>query len=174
MATDDPPDIGTPIRLDVIVGPGGPKVVFRGTVISRCLRGEATLPIGCSIAVGNNEREKINYLNGYVRGGLLNLREARRLPVHLKVTYGGMEGPVDSYTRDINDEGVFVVTQDPLPEESELHLFIMFPGSERACPDSRHPREGLSQGAARRSVLGLRTTFPLICAPSETETLVVT
>ena len=128
VATDDPPQIGSPVRLDIIVGSGGPKVIFRGKVISRRLQGEAALPKGCSVALGNDEREKINYLNGYVRGGLLNLREARRLPVRLKVTYGGIKGPVDTYTRDINDEGVFVVTKDPLPEDSELHLFIEFPG----------------------------------------------
>jgi len=128
VASESPPEIGTAIRLDIIVGVGGPKVIFRGKVISRRLQGEANLPKGCSIALGRDEREKINYLNGYVRGGLLNLREARRLPVRLKVTYGGMRGPVDSFTRDINDEGVFVVTESPLPEDSELHLFIEFPG----------------------------------------------
>tara|TARA_R110002096_G_scaffold44524_7_gene119796 strand:+ start:8263 stop:8907 length:645 start_codon:yes stop_codon:yes gene_type:complete len=128
VATEAPPQIGSPVRLDIIVGTGGPKVIFRGKVIARRLQGEASLPKGCSIALGNDEREKINYLNGYVRGGLLNLREARRIPVRLKVTYGGMKGPVDSYTRDINDEGVFVITEAPLPEESELHLFIEFPG----------------------------------------------
>ncbi len=127
VATDAPPEIGSTVRLDIIVGTGGPKVIFRGKVIARRLQGERTLPKGCSIALGNDEREKINYLNGYVRGGLLNLREARRIPVRLKVTYGGIRGPVDSFTRDINDEGVFVVTEDPLPEESELHLFIEFP-----------------------------------------------
>ncbi len=127
VASSDPPEIGTAVRLDIHVGQGGPKVIFRGKVIARRLQGDASLPKGCSVALGNDEREKINYLNGYVRGGLLNLREARRIPVRLKVTYGGMQGPVDSYTRDINDEGVFVVTKDPLPEESELHLFITFP-----------------------------------------------
>ena len=132
VAGEDPPEIGTAVRLDIIVGQGGPKVIFRGKVIARRLQGEASLPQGCSVALGNDEREKINYLNGYVRGGLLNLREARRIPVRLKVTFGGMKGPVETYTRDINDEGVFVVTEDPLPEESELHLFIVFP--DRAEP----------------------------------------
>lgn len=132
VATEDPPQIGSPVRLDVVVGAGGPKVIFRGKVIARRLQGEPSLPKGCSVALGNDEREKINYLSGYVRGGLLNLRETRRVPVRLKVTYGGLKGPVDSFTRDINDEGVFVVTKEPLPEESELHLFIEFP--ERAEP----------------------------------------
>lgn len=128
VASNAPPAIGDTVRVDLVVGRGGPKIIFRGTVIARRLQGEVNLPKGCSIALGNDEREKINYLNGYVRGGLLNLRETRRIPVRLKVTYGGLNGPVDTHTRDINDEGVFVVSDDPLPEDSEIHLFVAFPG----------------------------------------------
>jgi uncharacterized protein (TIGR02266 family) len=118
------------VRLDLVVGRGGPKIIFRGKVIARRLQGETNLPRGCSIALGRDEREKINYLNGYVRGGLLNLREVRRIPVRLQVTYGGLKGPVDTFTRDINDEGVFVIAKDPLPEDSEIHLFVSFPDRE--------------------------------------------
>lgn len=133
VATDNPPDIGSIIRLDLVVGAGGPKVIFRGKVISRRLQGDDTLPKGCSVALGHDEKEKINYLNGYVRGGLLNLRETRRIPVRLKVTYGGLKGPVDSHTRDINDEGVFVVADDPLPEDSEIHVYIDMPDRADPC-----------------------------------------
>ncbi len=134
VAMDEPPAIGSVVRVDLIVGKGGPKVIFRGKVISRRLQGEASLPKGCSVALGRDDREKVSYLSGYVRGGLLDLRVSRRIPVRLKVTYGGMRGPVDSFTRDINDEGVFVISEAPLPEESELHIFIEFPG--RAEPFS--------------------------------------
>lgn len=127
VASDAPPKIGSIIRLDLVVGTGGPKVIFRGKVISRRLQGDENLPKGCSVALDHNEKEKINYLNGYVRGGLLNLREARRVPVRLEVTYGGVGGPVDSHTRDINDEGVFIISETPLPEDSEIHLYIKMP-----------------------------------------------
>jgi Tfp pilus assembly protein PilZ len=134
VASDSPPDIGRPVRIDLVVGAGGPKIIFRGKVISRRLQGDDTLPKGCSVALGHDEKEKTNYLNGYVRGGLLNLRETRRLPVRLKVTYGGLKGSVDSHTRDINDEGVFVVSEEPLPEESEIHIYVTMP--DRAEPYS--------------------------------------
>ncbi len=127
VATESPPDIGSVVRLDLVVGNGGPKIIFRGKVISRRLQGDDSIPKGCSVALGHDEKEKTNYLNGYVRGGLLNLREARRIPVRLKVTYGGVNGPVDSHTRDINDEGIFVVAEEPLPEESEIHLYVTMP-----------------------------------------------
>lgn len=129
VQADRPPDVGVDARVDLTVGPDGegPKVILRGQVISRRVQGDASLPRGFSIALGHQEREKINYLNGFVRGGLLNLRERRRLPLRLPVRYGGINGPVDSFTRDINEEGVFVVSEDPLPEESEIHLLITFP-----------------------------------------------
>jgi hypothetical protein len=124
------PDVGEPVRVDVIVGNQGPRVILHGTVISTR---DDTTP-GAVIAIGANERVKINYLHGYVRGGLLDLREKRRLPIRLPVTYGAVDGPQKTFTRDLNEEGVFVVTDTPLPEESEVHLLISFPG--RAQPMS--------------------------------------
>ena len=122
------PDLGEAIRVDLEIADTGPRVILRGKVISRRQAADSSAPAGCSVALGPEEHEKINYLNGFVRGGLLNLRERRRLPVRLPVTYGGLQGPCRSYTRDINEEGVFVVAEDPLPEESEVHLLIEFPG----------------------------------------------
>lgn len=131
VANDHPPDVGQKARVDLTIGPDGegPKVILRGQVISRRMQGDASFPRGFSIALGHEEREKINYLNGFVRGGLLNLRERRRLPLRLPVRFGGIDGPVDSFTRDINEEGVFIVSEDPLPEDSEIHLLITFPNA---------------------------------------------
>lgn len=127
VAHDEPPAVGDPVRVDLIVGMSGPRVILRGKVIARRMKGDASLPRGASVALGPDEREKINYLNGFVRGGLLDLREVRRLPLRFAVTYGGIGGPCKSHTRDINEEGVFVVTEDPLPEGSEVHLLITLP-----------------------------------------------
>jgi len=132
VAAANPTGIGEEVRIDLIVEPGGPKVILRGKVISRRLKGDASLPKGFTVALGGEEREKINYLNGFVRGGLLNLRERRRLPVRLPCTYGGLQGPCETFTRDINEEGVFVVSNTPLAEESEVHLMLVFPGHTEA------------------------------------------
>lgn len=127
---DQPPDGDTSIRIDLVIGEGGPRVLLRGTIMRRPASAEAGTP-GCLVALGPREREKINYLNGFVRGGLLDLRARRRLPLRLAVTYGGIDGPRRSYTRDINEEGVFVVTDDPLPEESRIHLLITLPNRDK-------------------------------------------
>ena len=127
VAQEDPAHVGEQIRIDLVVGAAGPRVILRGKVIARRMKGDASLPRGVSIALGPEEREKINYLNGFVRGGLLNLREMRRLPLRFPVTYGGIGGPCKTFTRDVNEEGVFVITEDPLPEGSEVHLLITFP-----------------------------------------------
>jgi Tfp pilus assembly protein PilZ len=80
------------------------------------------------VALGGTERDKINYLNGFVRGGLLNLREKRRLPLRLSVTYGAIEGPATTVTKDINEEGLFLFTDKPLPETSQIHMLVSVPG----------------------------------------------
>jgi Tfp pilus assembly protein PilZ len=129
VETDSAPATGTTIRIDLAIADSGPRVILRGQVIARRDGdGSGGSPAGCTIALGANEREKVNYLNGFVRGGLLNLRERRRLPLRLAVTYGGINGPVNTVTRDINEEGMFIVSESPLPEGSELHILLDVPG----------------------------------------------
>jgi uncharacterized protein (TIGR02266 family) len=128
--THEPPAMGESIRVDLAVGKDGPRVILRGTVSSRRQKSDGNLIAGCTIVLGPNEREKINYLNGFVRGGMLNLRERRRLPLRLPVTYGSVDGPRTTHTRDINEEGIFVVTEEPLPEETQVHLVVTLPHRE--------------------------------------------
>jgi hypothetical protein len=130
VATDSPPAVGMQLRVDLGVGKHGPKVILHGRVIARRAAAADGLPAGCSVAVGFEDREKINYLNGYVRGGLLDLRERRRLPLRLPVVYGALHGPKKTVTRDINEQGVFVVSDNPLPEQSEVHLRLELPGHD--------------------------------------------
>ena len=130
VRTPEPPVMGESIRVDLSVGKDGPRVILRGTVSSRRQRSDGNLPAGCTIVLGPQEREKINYLNGFVRGGLLNLREKRRLPLRLPVVYGSVDGPRSTHTRDINEEGIFVVTEEPLPEETQVHLLVTVPNRD--------------------------------------------
>jgi len=117
-------EIGVNLRIDLDVG--GWLVALRGTVV-----GHRDEPKGVVVALGAPERDKINYLNGYVRGGLLNLREKRRLPIKLSVTYGAIEGPATTTTKDINEEGLFLFTDKPLPETSQIHMLVTVPGQSQ-------------------------------------------
>lgn len=116
-----PCEMGTNLRIDLDVG--GWLVTLRGTAVGR--RDD---PPAVVVALGGAERDKINYLNGFVRGGLLNLREKRRLPLRLEVTYGAVEGPTTTFTKDINEEGLFLFTDQPLPETSQVHMLLTLPG----------------------------------------------
>ena len=116
---------GASLRVDLEVD--GWAVTLRGTVV-----GQREEPRGVVVALGGAERDKINYLNGFVRGGLLNKREKRRLPIRLQVTYGAVEGPATTFTKDINEEGVFLFTDRPLPETSQVHMLLSLP--DRAQP----------------------------------------
>lgn len=121
VPTTEAVEQGTVIRIDLDVG--GSLVTLRGDVVGR--RDD---PAGVLVALLGTERDKINYLNGFVRGGLLNLREKRRLAVKLQVTYGAVEGPATTFTKDINEEGVFLFTDRPLPETSQVHMLVSLPG----------------------------------------------
>jgi Tfp pilus assembly protein PilZ len=121
VAASESIDPGTSVRVDLDVD--GWLVTLRGTVVGR-----RDAPPGVVVALGGAEREKINYLNGFVRGGLLNLREKRRLPIKLAVTYGAIDGPEATFTKDINEEGVFLFTDKPLPETSQVHMLLSLPG----------------------------------------------
>lgn len=128
VATPAPPEVGTEVRVDLTIANGGPRVILKGNVVFKRSDADGKSPAGCSVGLALSEREKINFLNGYVRGGLLNRREKRRLPLRLAVTYGGVDGPKKSHSRDINEEGIFVVTEQPLPEGTVLHLVVDIPG----------------------------------------------
>lgn len=120
VPTTEAAELGTQVRIDLDVG--GWLVTLRGTVVGR--RGD---PAGVMAALGGTERDKINYLNGFVRGGLLNLRAKRRVPIKLAVTYGAVEGPANTFTKDINEEGIFLFTDRPLPETSQIHMLVTLP-----------------------------------------------
>jgi uncharacterized protein (TIGR02266 family) len=112
---------GSNLRVDLDVG--GWLVTLRGTVV-----GHRDGPSGVVVALGPSEKDKINYLNGFLRGGLINHRGKRRLPIRLAVTYGAVEGPANTFTKDINEEGIFLFTDKPLPETSQVHMLVTVPG----------------------------------------------
>ncbi|MGN6104212.1 MAG: PilZ domain-containing protein, partial [Kofleriaceae bacterium] len=113
-----------------------------------------------------SERDKINYLNGFVRGGLLNLREKRRLPIRLSVTYGAVEGPANTFTKDINEEGLFLFTDRPLPETSQIHMLVTVPG--RAQPLSLVGKVSHTIVALDHEPPGMGIVFDLDQAQRET------
>jgi len=131
VATSAPPPTGSDVRVDLTVEDGGPRVILHGTVLWRREEATAKDPAGCSVGLAAGEREKVNFLNGYVRGGLLNRREKRRLPLRLPVTFGGLGGPVESSTRDLNEEGIFILTEAPLPEGTLVHFVLQIPGRDQ-------------------------------------------
>lgn len=116
---------GATLRVDLDAA--GWLVTLRGTVVAH--RDD---PPAVVVALGGAERDKINYLNGFVRGGLINHRGKRRLPLRLEVTYGAVDGPATTHTKDLNEEGAFLFTDKPLPETSQVHMLLSVPG--RAQP----------------------------------------
>ena len=130
VAVAAPPPVGASVHVDLTIEDGGPRVILRGAVLwcRDADEADAKDPAGCGVALVAADREKINFLNGFVRGGLLNRRERRRLPLRLPVTFGGLDGPEQTFTRDINEEGMFILADEPLPEQTLLHFVLAVPG----------------------------------------------
>lgn len=131
VATDMPPSVGAEVRIDLLLEEDGPRVILRGHVLWRREGADGNGSgdeAGCAVGLVVDDREKINFLNGFVRGGLINRRERRRLPLRLPVIYGGLAGAERSFTRDFNDEGAFILSDVPLPEHTIVHFVVTLPG----------------------------------------------
>lgn len=129
---DSPPAVDSEVRVDLTVRDGGLRIIFKGKVLS--IRGDADGEAGCQVGLSVEDREKVNFMNGFVRGGLLNLREMRRLPLRLPVSYTDDDGRHNTVCRDINEEGIFVLTESPLAEGTRIQIELSLPDHADPMP----------------------------------------
>ncbi len=117
--------VGDSARVELAIKLSGPRVLLRGRVVEIS---------GSSMRVRLNPLEfaKTDYIKGFVRGGMLNLRKLRRLPLRIDCTFF-LKEPFRSYTRDINEQGLFVVAESPLPEGTVLDFEVDFPRGKVMC-----------------------------------------
>jgi len=121
--------VGDRVLVEVIFQ-NGPRLLLHGTVKWRRASGDARARPGVGVEFTASEHAKLNYLHGYVRGGLLDVRERRRLPLRLKVAYTAPRGRRLNFTRDINEEGAFVRTAEQLSIGAAVPLLIYPPGGD--------------------------------------------
>jgi Tfp pilus assembly protein PilZ len=126
---NDAPAVGGRVTVDIVFH-AGPRVLLHGVVKWRRAAGNARTRAGAGIAIDEEERSKLTFLNGYVRGGLLDVREKRRLPLRLRVTYSSPRGRRINFTRDLNEEGAFVRTAEPMQIGAATLLLISPPGGD--------------------------------------------
>lgn len=125
----DMPEVGEAVTVEVVFQ-GGPRVLLRGVVCWRRATGDARTRPGAGVSIDRSEQSKINYILGYVRGGMIDIRERRRLPVRLRVAYTSPKGRRINFTRDLNEEGAFVLASEPLELGAQTLLLISPPGGE--------------------------------------------
>lgn len=123
----DPPKVGADSTVEVIFQ-GGPRILLQGKVAWRRATGDARARPGAGIAILPTESEKVRFLIGYTRGGLIDVRERRRLPIRLKVAYKASSARRISFTRDLNEEGAFVRSNELLEIGSTTLLSVHPPG----------------------------------------------
>ncbi|HEY2742965.1 MAG TPA: PilZ domain-containing protein [Polyangia bacterium] len=150
----EPPNVGERVTVEVVFQ-GGPRVLLHGVVLWRRTAGDARARPGSGVGIDGAEQAKIRYLLGYVRGGLIDVRERRRLPVRLRVAYTGQKGRRVNFTRDLNEEGAFVRTAEMLDLGAATTLVISPPGGdyrpvEVAATVTRQHSEGNDRGVGVR------------------------
>lgn len=126
--TNDPPEVGNTIRLEITFV-SGPRFFLRGTVMWR--RPQLNDPrarAGVGVKVHPTDNSKLEYVNAWARGGMLDKRDLRRLPVRLRVTYSARSGRRINFTRDLSEEGVFVRSQELLDLDTPIKLMLAPPG----------------------------------------------
>jgi len=150
----EPPNVGERVTVEVVFQ-GGPRVLLHGVVLWRRTTGDARARPGAGVGIDGAEQSKIRYLLGYVRGGLIDVRERRRLPVRLRVAYTGTKGRRVNFTRDLNEEGAFVRTAEMLDLGASTMLLISPPGGdyrpvEVAATVTRQHSQGNDRGVGVR------------------------
>jgi len=160
----DTPSVGTPVTVEVAFQ-GGPRVLLHGVVSWRRATGDARTRPGVGVAVDASERPKLSFIQGYVRGGLLDVREKRRLPVRLRVAYTGPRGRRVNFTRDINEEGAFVRASEMLDVGQKTLLLISPPGGDYK-PIEVHGEIARQQNDGADRGVGVRFEF---ASPEEEE-----
>jgi type IV pilus assembly protein PilZ len=154
----DTPTVGQRVTVEVVFQ-GGPRILLRGRITWRRATGDARTRPGAGVAVDPTEASKWEYLLGYVRGGLLDVRETRRLPVRLRVTYSGASGRRVNFTRDLNEEGAYVRASEPLEKGDQTELVISPPGSERPISIRAVVARCERTGPAEERGMGVRFDF---------------
>ena len=123
------PNVGERVIVEVVFS-DGPRVLFHGTVRWKRATGDSRTRAGIGVEFSASEAAKVNYLHGYVRGGLLDMRERRRLPIRLKVAYSAPRGRRLNFTRDLNEESAFVRTAEQLQLGATVPLQVYPPGGD--------------------------------------------
>lgn len=150
----DAPAVGDRVTVEVVFQ-GGPRVLLHGAALWRRPTGDARARAGVGVGIDAAEQAKLRYLLGYVRGGLIDVRERRRLPVRLRVAYSGAKGRRINFTRDLNEEGAFVRTAEMLDVGARTLLLITPPGGDYKPVEvnatvTRQHAEGVDRGVGVR------------------------
>lgn len=60
---------------------------------------------------------------------VIERRRSVRAPVTVRVEYATVDALFSEFARDINEGGLFIETEEPLPLETPIHLQFRLPGS---------------------------------------------
>lgn len=132
--TNSPPDVGTPVRIEVAFAEG-PKIFVRGTATWRRTKlNDPRTRAGVGVQLHASENNKIDYLRAWVEGKVDEKRGLRRLPLKLRTSYEGEKGRHINFTHDLNEEGLFLRSRELLKPQTKIEITIFAPGEKKGLP----------------------------------------
>jgi serine/threonine protein kinase len=161
--TDDPPRIGGRVYAEVAFL-SGPRFFVRGIVTWRRAKvgprtADRRARAGIGLQIHPRDRNKVAYVNSWVRGSIGERRGVRRLPVRLRVTYSARSGRRINFTRDINESSVFLRSHELLELGTTIRLLIMPPDESQLFFDLKGEVRRLVEDEEQRG-MGVFLAFP--------------
>jgi uncharacterized protein (TIGR02266 family) len=84
-------------------------------------------------------------------------RRSPRAPLVVRVSYATVDALFSEFTRNINEGGVFIETENPPPAETRVALHFQLPGSQP--PIQAHGRVAWVQAASGEEPAGMGVEF---------------
>ena len=156
--TADAPKVGQVALIDIQFATGC-RLFIHGMTIWRRQQTSAHMQAGAGILVASSDLPKVEFLNGYARGGLVDRREGiLRLPVRINVIYKSTTGRRMNFTRNIHKAGISLGCAEFSPIGSILNLKLLFPQGLGTCSASGNVVRHIED--TRGKAMAVELTFP--------------
>ncbi|MCD6497940.1 MAG: hypothetical protein J7M25_06480 [Deltaproteobacteria bacterium] len=156
--TANAPRVGQVALVDIQFATGC-RLFIHGMTIWRRKQTSAHMQAGAGILVASSDLPKMEFLNGYARGGLVDRREGNlRLPVRINVIYKTESGRRMNFTRNIHKNGISLGCAEFSPVGSILDLKLLFPQGLGTCSASGNIVRHIED--SRGKAMAVELTFP--------------
>jgi hypothetical protein len=131
--TDQPPNTGSRITVDVLFN-DGPRFVVRGRVVWRRPATDRRVRAGVGVEVDRSYEAALRFLHSWSTGEMPERRVHPRLPIRLRVAYGVQGQRRINFTRDVSAGGVYIHSAQLLGRNEPIQVSLAPPSGSASVP----------------------------------------